>query len=141
MLAVGFLMTADQPKDDATKKDLAKMQGDWAAVSAVFDGRRLSDDEAQSIFRTVKDDQYTIFLFDKTLDKGTFKIDATKKPKTIDAVPASGPGKGKPLLGIYEFEGDNLKISFASPRKDRPKGFTAKEGSGQTLIVWEREKK
>jgi hypothetical protein len=45
------------------------------------------------------------------------------------------------LLGIYELEGNTWKVCYAMPGKERPKDFSAKEGSGQTLAVWEREKK
>src|SRR5262249_51646493 len=127
--------------DDATKKDLDKLQGDWAAVSMVQDGAKAADDEAQSLFRTIKDNKYTVYLFNKPIGKGTFHIDATKKPKTIDAFPANALDKSKPMRGIYQLEGDRLKLCFAAAGKERPKEFESKEGSGHTLTVWEREKK
>jgi uncharacterized protein (TIGR03067 family) len=141
LFAVGLLIAADEPSNDATKKDMARLQGDWAAVSMIRDGQNIPDDDVQSLFRTMKGDQYTVFLFKKVIGKGTFKIDAGKKPKTIDSQAASGPAKGQPILGIYDFEGDTWKICYANPGKDRPTDFTAKEGSERTLAVWEREKK
>ncbi|HEV3262227.1 MAG TPA: TIGR03067 domain-containing protein [Gemmataceae bacterium] len=140
-VAAGILIAAGPSSSNATKRDLEKMQGDWAAVSMVVDGVTLSDDEAQSIFRTVKGNRYTLYLFSKALIKGTFKIDASKKPKTMDVVAADGPEKGKTVPGIYELDGDRLKVCFAPAGQKRPKDFTAKEGSGHTLTVWEREKK
>jgi len=124
---------------DASAKDLEKMQGDWAVVSVVRDGVKDEDDNAQSLFRTVKGKQYTMFLFDKAVGSGTFKIDATKKPKTIDSLPANLGGKA--LLGIYEIEGDTIKTCYAPLGKDRPTEFSSKKGSEYTLTVWEREKK
>jgi uncharacterized protein (TIGR03067 family) len=141
VFAVGLLIAAEEPSNDATKKDLERLQGDWAAVSMIRDGQSIPDDDVQSLFRTTKGDQYTVFLFKKAIGKGTFKLDATKKPKTIDLQAASGPAKGQPIKGIYEFEGDTWKICYANPGKDRPTDFTAKEGSERTLAVWEREKK
>jgi len=140
LLAVGLLVAADRP-DDANKMDLAKMQGDWGALSTVIDGNKLADDEAQVLFRTVKDDTYTVSAFDKPFSKGTFTIDATKKPKTIDARPASAAKDAPPLLGIYEIDGDTWRICFAGSGKERPKDFDCKAGSGHTLTVWQREKK
>ena len=136
-LVTGILIAAAPPEGDANQKDLEKMQGDWAAVSIVRDGTKLSDDEAQSLFRTVKGNEYTVFLFSKPVGKGTFTIDARKNPKQIDARPAGA----KPLLGIYTLEGERWKMCFAPPGKVRPADFSAKEGSEHTLIVWEREKK
>jgi uncharacterized protein (TIGR03067 family) len=137
LLAAGALAAADAPAD-AGKKDLERMQGDWAADSYVIDGMKLPDDDAQALFRTVKGDAYTVSRYKKVAGKGTIKLDASKKPKAIDALPA---GRDKPLLGIYEFDCDKLKLCFAGPGKDRPAAFTSAEGSGHTLSVWAREKK
>jgi uncharacterized protein (TIGR03067 family) len=131
---------ADAPATDANAKDLAKMQGDWMVVSITMGGRKLSNDEAQTLFRTVTGNKYTIFNFNKPISKGTFKIDSTKTPKTIDSTPA-GAAKSPPILGIYEFEGDTLKVCNAAPGMPRPTSFDAKEGANHTKIVWQPEKK
>jgi uncharacterized protein (TIGR03067 family) len=140
LFAAALLVAADKP-DDANKKDLEKMQGDWVADSQVIDGQKAGDDEAQIIFRTVKDDTYTVSVFTKPIGKGTFTIDATKKPKTIDARPAAAAKDAPPLLGIYEIDGDTFRACFAPAGKERPKDFECKAGSGHTLTVWKREKK
>jgi uncharacterized protein (TIGR03067 family) len=136
-----LMLAADQSKPDANKTDLERMQGDWAAVSMIHDGHKLPDDDAQSLFRSVTGAQYTVFLFKKAISKGAFKIDATRKPKTIDFEPASGAAKSPRILGLYKLDGDRWQICYALPGKDRPQEMTAKEGSGHTLAVWEREKK
>jgi uncharacterized protein (TIGR03067 family) len=141
LLAVGLLSAADPTNDDANKKDLEHLQGDWAGVSMIRDGAKVSDDEIQVVFRTIKGSESTLFLFEKALLKETFTIDASKKPKTIDVLAAMGPAKAKPMLGIYEIDKNTLKICLAEPGKDRPTDFAAKAGSGHTLTVWEREKK
>src|SRR5438105_9389883 len=121
LFAVGFLLAADEPKSDANKKDLERLQGDWAAVSILSDGHKVPDDDVQSLFRTVKGDQYTVFLFRKAIGKGTFTLDASKNPKTIDLQSASAAAMGQPILGIYDFEGDAWKVCSANPGKERPK--------------------
>jgi uncharacterized protein (TIGR03067 family) len=133
---------------DASAADRAKMQGDWMAVSMMVNGSKLADDEAQILFRTVTGEKYTVFRFSNPIGQGTFKIDATKRPKTIDSTPAgsrsagaAATGKSKPILGIYELDGDTLKICNSLPGKPRPTDFAAKTGSSHTRIVWQREKK
>jgi uncharacterized protein (TIGR03067 family) len=126
-------------KENAAKKDQASMQGDWSCESYVISGFKLEDDDAQAYFRTVKGNTYTVFRYRKALGKGTFTLDAGKKPRTIDVTPAGG--KVKPILGIYKIEKDKLTICHAAPGKPRPAVFSAKEGSGHTLVVWVREKK
>src|SRR5713101_4046881 len=78
-LVIVLLVAADSSKDDANKKDMAIMQGDWAAESMTKDGFKLPDDDAQALFRTVKGNDYTVYRYDKIAGKGSFTIDATKK--------------------------------------------------------------
>jgi uncharacterized protein (TIGR03067 family) len=141
LVAAGLLLAADAPRDEAAKKDLERMQGDWAADSYVQDGVEVPRDDAQSLFRTVKGNGYTVFRFNKAIGKGTFTLDATKRPRAIDARPAAGKGEAPPILGIYELDGDTLKLCFAMPGKERPAAFTSRPGSGHVLTVWRREKK
>jgi uncharacterized protein (TIGR03067 family) len=136
-LAVFILAAAESP--DASKKDLERMQGDWAAESMVRDGQAFPDEDAQAYFRTVQGDTYTVFRFRKVAGKGTMKIDATKNPKTVDFTPDGG--KVPPLAGIYALDGDTLKLCTALPGKDRPTKFESSEGSGFSLSVWRRERK
>jgi uncharacterized protein (TIGR03067 family) len=141
-MLIGAAVLAIEPeKDDPSKKDLDKLQGDWASLSMIVDGQKLPDDDAQVLFRTVKGDTYTVYRYKKLLGKGTFKLDASKKPKTIDSYPANAKDKTKPILGIYEFDGENFRTCYARPGKERPTDFSAKEGSEHTVVVWEREKK
>jgi len=139
VLSMALMAVLGDSDADANAKDLEKMQGDWAVVSVVRDGVKEEDDNAQSLFRTVKGNQYTVFLFDKPVGSGTFKIDATKKPKTIDSFPANLAGKA--LLGTYQIEGSTITTCYAAAGKDRPTAFSSKKGSEHTLMVWEREKK
>jgi uncharacterized protein (TIGR03067 family) len=140
VLALSVLAGAEASKEDESKKDLETIQGHWAQLSMVVDGAKVPDDEAQALFRSMKDDKYTIYQFKKVIGKGTFKVDASRKPKTIDATTTAG-GRSLTLLGIYELDGDTLKLCFAPPGKPRPSDFTSKKGSEHRLSVWEREKK
>jgi uncharacterized protein (TIGR03067 family) len=146
--AIGVLILAvlawpaiDDQAADASKKDVEKLQGDWVAVAYTIDGTSLPDDDVQAFFRTIKGNEYAVSRYRKVIGRGTFKLDATKSPKTLDAIPANAPAGGKPILGIYSIEGDRLKFCVAAPGKDRPTEFSAKEGSGHTLTEWEREKR
>ena len=140
MLALGGLLQADD-KADANKKDLATMQGDWALTSMTRDGMKFPDEDAQALFRTVKGKQYTVSRYEKVAGKGTFTIDATTKPHTIDFLPDTEKDKSRVLRGIYKFDGEKLTICYAPAGKDRPTEFASKEGQNQTLAVWEREAK
>ena len=137
ILLVGLLLAA-APEDD-NKKDLKAMQGDWACEELVKDGFRVPDDDARALFRTVKDDTYTVHRFRKKAGSGKFKLDATKSPKHIDIIPDGA--KGLVIEGIYKIDGDKLTMCYAAPKGKRPTEFASKEESGVTLAVWLREKK
>lgn len=141
LLLVLVLATgAEGAKEDAAAEDLKRMQGDWVVVSMEADGMKIPDEDAMAYFRSVKGDRYTMSRYRKVAGKGTIKLDATKKPRAIDALPAGASGEAKSLLGIYEFEGNKLKLCFARPGMPRPTEFSAKEDSGHTLTIWQREK-
>jgi uncharacterized protein (TIGR03067 family) len=37
------------------------------------------------------------------------------------------------VLGVYELDGDEFRICYAPPGKERPKDFSAKAGTGHRL--------
>ena len=127
-------------QDDAAKKEMKKLEGTWATVSIEAAGQKVTDeDKIKTRKLTTKGDKYMLKVGDETV-QGTIEINPTKKPKTIDVKPDSGSNKGKTLLGIYELDGDNLKICLAAPGKERPTAFATASENGQQLVVYKREK-
>lgn len=137
-LAVIALALAAAPREAAEGDDLKRMQGDWMVVSMTANGMKYPDEEAQALFRTVEGNKYQVARYSKPIFNGTFQLDPSAMPKTIDSSPAADPSK--PILGIYEFAGDALKICNAPPGKPRPTDFEARAGSGHTVTVWQPEK-
>ena len=133
-------VAADDKKDDA-KDELKKFEGTWVLVSSERDGEKAPAEELKKVMpkAVVKGDKVTLSVGDKTVMEAEFTIDPTKKPKTIDSTATTGPDKGKKTLGIYEIDGDTFKICYNE--KERPKEFSAKKGSGNTLDTYTREKK
>jgi uncharacterized protein (TIGR03067 family) len=76
--------------------------------------------------------------------EGTYQIDPTKKPQTIDFTPLKGgraEAQGKPQLGIYELDGDTFRYCVAYSGNPRPTEFTTnKPNGGQALQAYVREK-
>jgi uncharacterized protein (TIGR03067 family) len=122
-------------QDDATKKDLAKLQGTWSLVSGERDGKTVSEEEAKNTVITISGSDFVFPDLSKigTSAKGTIKLDPTKNPKWIDSTSSKD---GVKSLGIYEFVENGYRVCFAEPGKDRPKEFSAKSGSGHNLQVW-----
>src|SRR5690242_399118 len=100
--AVALLLAANNPQDPTSRSDLDGLQGTWKLVSAMRDGKALSDETVKKTTIVFKGDT---FRFPGSADyatsrAGTIKIDATKKPKEMDAVST----KNELMLGIYELE-------------------------------------
>jgi len=134
-------MAADRPP----RGDLDKLRGTWLTVSLVNDGKTLVDEKTPpkagpATKLVYEGNNWMIKAADKTVASGKFKIDATKTPKEIDIMDESGTRNEKTKLGIYEIDGDRYKYCLAPAGKPRPKMFTSKKGSGESLGVMKREK-
>src|SRR5262245_23838733 len=127
VLAVGLLVGPGLA-DDA-KKDQEKMAGEWTMESGERNGEKLPDEIVKTLKRVVKGNEHTVLRDGETVAKGKVKLDAAKKPKEIDISLSGGEADGKLIKGIYELDGDTLKICYGMPDGDRPKEFAAKEGS------------
>ena len=138
---VGMLLLSLARADDAadkTKEDKKKLQGTWKVLS-IEQNEEKSDKSGDDVKMIFAQDDFTAKT-PNTDHKGTFKIDAAAKPKTIDIAVTEGPEKDKTVVGIYEFKGDELKICLAKPgEKDRPKEFAAKRDSGMMVLTLKRE--
>jgi uncharacterized protein (TIGR03067 family) len=133
VVVAGLLVAADEPKKE--------LQGTWKLVSLEVDGKKATKGDIKNEQKmVVEGDKFTSTVDDKHSFKGTFKLDPGKKPKTVDVAVTDGDFKGKALLGIYEIDGDTLRACYAAPGKDRPSEFTSKEGSGNYLYIYKREK-
>jgi len=136
VLAAGFLVAADEPKDDAVKKEWKALQGNWTVVSIEVNGTKVPEDKIGGREAAFKGDQYSIHDF-----RLVVKIDPTKKPKTMDMDGKDGNGKPLSMTGIYELSGDTLKICFAKPgTKERPVQFKTRPKTGESLIVYKRRR-
>jgi uncharacterized protein (TIGR03067 family) len=136
LATVALCLAADAPSD-AAKKEQELLQGDWTLASGERAGEQIPEDLAKSLKRTIKGDVSTVTRDDQPLAKGTFTLDPTKKPKTID-VKLEG---GEMIKGIYELSGDTFKLCYGAPGGDRPKEFATTADNGFTLAVWKRAKK
>ena len=137
VVVIGLLIAADDAKKDDTLRDKERLQGTWIIQSSERDGQ--VDETIKDDTVTFDGDSVTVMTKDKE-QKATFKLDATKKPKTIDFTPSEEGEKDKIVLGIYSLDKDELRVCFTKAGGERPTEFSAKEGTGHHLIVLKRKK-
>ena len=138
LVAAGLVVVALAADDEAVKKEKQSLQGKWTIVAVDHDGKAV--DMWKDGVRVFEGDSYTLTTKGGESFKGTFALDPAKVPKAIDFMPGGGQYKGKTLRGIYEIDGDMLKICFAEPDKERPTEFSSKANSGWTLAVQKKQK-
>jgi uncharacterized protein (TIGR03067 family) len=132
---ISLVFAAD---DEAIKKDLAQLQGEWTMVSGSADGQSMPDEMLKQMKRVCKGDEITVMMGQQVFLKAKLTLDPSKKPKTIDYEMTEGYTKGKKQLGIYEINGDTFKACFSSPGSERPTELKA--GDGLTFSEWKRGK-
>jgi len=139
-LLVGVAYADDKDK----KNDLNKLKGAWKATSVEAGGMALPDELLDKITFTITGDKYTFKSPDdngvETVEEGTLKLDAAKKPAQMDINITKGKDEGKKQYGIYELDGDTMKVCFTPPEEERPKDFTTKEGSKNVVMLFKRQK-
>jgi uncharacterized protein (TIGR03067 family) len=130
---------ADEKAD--IEKEMKKFEGTWNIESSVSGGQESPRDQLKAFLVIYEGDKHTLKYGDKVFQVGTQKIDPSKSPKTIDVTMTEGPQKGTVMLGIYEIDGDTLKVCFDPEGKKRPTEFKSETGSQNFLNVHKRVKK
>lgn len=119
--------------EDAKTKKTA-LEGTWKAV------------EKESAVQQLKfaGDKFEMTMGGKTY-KGTFKLNDNENPMHLDMTITDSPEekrKGKTALGIYEFQGENIRWCSSQPgRKRRPGQFASQMGDALLLLATFAKKK
>jgi uncharacterized protein (TIGR03067 family) len=136
------LIAGDDPKADAAKDELKKLQETWDATAAWLpDGNPWREDLVKTFHLKIDQNRMTS-LRDGSQGSNSFTIqlDPSRTPKSIDCtVSNDGPRKGLVRYAIYELDGDTLKLAMDTTlRPGRPKGF--EKGKGWTVTIFKRVK-
>jgi uncharacterized protein (TIGR03067 family) len=117
----------------------AKLNGLWEVAAMEASGERVPGDELSGITVKINDGKYTISKRGDR-DEGAFTIDAARTPKQMDIRPETGKGAGLRIPAIYEWNGEALRICYATEEgSDRPKAFSTAAYSGQILVTYKRK--
>jgi uncharacterized protein (TIGR03067 family) len=110
----------------------------------VQDGRKVELPAGKLVRLTIRGDDFDYHMGFGV--SGKLSIDPTKKPKTLGSALRMKTGNFPDGFRFYEFpciyevNGDELRISTYHPKFGRPTEFTSREGSGQILFTFRREK-
>jgi uncharacterized protein (TIGR03067 family) len=145
LITLGFLAAAATPsptRDD--KEDDAKLlQGTWVIDPLTYKDEKDKDrvKELSAVRLIIDGNSFTMKHPPGNEEKGTFRLDASKKPKQIDLFGDIGNLQAQ---GIYQLEKDNLKLCWDREFKTRgrPTKFAfGKDGNEPFLLVLKRSEK
>jgi uncharacterized protein (TIGR03067 family) len=140
-LALGLLPLALGARAGDVKKDKEQLQGTWQLTKVLADGAEVDPKLLQGKTLVVEGDRMTtVFPLGgkEERQKGTYKLAPAKKPKEIDVTADEGPEKGVKTLGIYDLQGDTLKLALNKDK--RPTEFTAPQKSSTAVFFFRRAK-
>jgi uncharacterized protein (TIGR03067 family) len=135
-LAAALLLTADDP----AKSDLDQLQGTWVLVAMETHGEAVDPEAFKGQTAEYEGNKLTLRAGDAVRRRGIVTLAPSRSPKAINTWDQDGPFEDETVPGIYEIQGDTLKLCFARPGDDRPKAFTTKEGTGFLSCVYKRRK-
>jgi RNA polymerase sigma-70 factor (ECF subfamily) len=133
-VVAGALAEADDSAK--VKAELRKLQGMWVDVSGEKEGEKLgAGGELQLRF---DGETFSMSHNGRVEETGTVKLDPSKNPMEID-LQFQGKNEGKTALGIYAWDGENLKLCVGEPRVGtRPRDFTSNP-KDRVLLVFKRQ--
>jgi uncharacterized protein (TIGR03067 family) len=140
LMLTALLSAAGQPgsSPDAVKHELMRLQGGWLVESLEENGVKAAPETFKG--RTVFFGRNTLLLRQgtKMLQISVVHLDPAKTPKSLNAQIMQGKQKGEMLLGIYERDGDTLKLCIDTTANARPKDFTSAPDSNRLLMICKR---
>jgi uncharacterized protein (TIGR03067 family) len=141
-LLLAVVIPAAALRGQDAQEDLDKLQGTWVLTAMEKNGNAAPEYVLGKLAVTFKGDTMVMDgSFAAVKPEFTVKLDPSKKPKAIDATPLSGEFKDKTVLGIYQLEGEELKICLPKQGdKERPSDYKSPEGSDLAFMTFERSK-
>jgi uncharacterized protein (TIGR03067 family) len=138
---VGASVLSGGDAADAIKKDKAALQGTWKVTASISKGDKATAEEIKDLHLIFRGDAILVREDGKAQENFFFNLDPLKKIKEVDLILKVGPQKGRIDRGIYEIDGDTLRICIQSNKdSSRPRDFRSPAGSDLWLVTLQRSK-
>jgi uncharacterized protein (TIGR03067 family) len=135
LLALLLLATGAWTPGSPPKKAPDILKGKWSLTDMTVNGESVPAKERRKFSIIFNGPSMTVSGFNGKKEF-TYSLDSSTAPKSIDALALNGNFKGKTAPGIYDLQGDTLRLCL--PNDDvgeRPTDFTAEQGSNRALLI------
>ena len=118
-------------------EDLQKLQGEWNIVFLEVDGIAPAPNTFAGAKITIEGDRFTTLGMGGIFE-GNLAVNSASSPKSLRMAFTAGPEKGNTNHGIYELEGDRLRLCLCVTGGAAPTEFATSPGSGCALETLDR---
>jgi uncharacterized protein (TIGR03067 family) len=127
------------PNDAPDESNSNVLQGSWRGIAVEMSGQK-PEGVAETLTLCFEGNSLTVLEHGDAGSSGTFRIDATKNPTTIDIVYSKDRNRDeRRAWGLYKIEGETLTIiTVEGEEADRPKDFACEKGKGYTMVTLRR---
>jgi uncharacterized protein (TIGR03067 family) len=121
---------------DDSKSDLDRLQGTWVLIRMESGGKMVQQIMIISgeYHLMVEGNKVIVTQEGRIVPMGTLKLDPTQRPRLYNRI----LDDDRLCRGIYELDGDHLRICLGFPGMARPKEFSTKLGEQSSLMVYRR---
>jgi uncharacterized protein (TIGR03067 family) len=131
--AVPTIAAQDTPAPAKLTGVMAQVQGVWTMTSSNGQDTAAS---GQQIVMSITNNRYEQTVNGQLSERGTFKLDESKKPMTVDVTITDGPSAGQTALGVFELNGNTLTVKVAQPGStERPTDLAPADGFVTFVMV------
>ncbi|HEX7286319.1 MAG TPA: TIGR03067 domain-containing protein [Candidatus Angelobacter sp.] len=112
--------------------DLDLLQGEWTITALEMEGQSTPATMLATARIVIRGKRFRSAGMGAVYE-GVLELDSSTRPRQLDMKFDSGPEKGNTNRGIYQLEGDRLRICLATRGDARPSTFASPPGSGFAL--------
>jgi len=117
---------------------LRRLEGDWVPVRLVQNGQEMPSEWLAFGSRTARGREVRVVFGGQVMVHAKVRIDEGATPMTVDYFNLSGRQKGRVTLGIFEWDGDEVRFLMAGAGEPRPASFADGSAKAVTFSQWKK---
>jgi len=137
---LGLLAAVLSAQASEKASDLDRLQGIWVLVSMEREGETVPAEDLKDTTVVYEGNRVSLRASTSIRRRGIITLDPSRKLKAINTWDLDGPYEDQTVPGIYDLDGDTLKLAFSRPGQERPTKFSSREGGAVLYCVYKRQK-